>query len=478
MERQDPLQTDGRTIRLDYTNMMSDSIGGGRGIKREEIEGLLPKASVIAGNIEAKRKNGEWDFYRLPYDTETVDEVLQLAASFRDSCDDFVLLGIGGSALGGKALFHALCHPLRNILPKQDRGGIPRIFFLDNIDPVTIKSVLDFIDPERTVFNVITKSGSTVETVSQFLIVRQLLADKLGKQSVGEHLVVTTGAGENRLRDIAGEEGYPLFSIQENVAGRFSVFSPVGLFPAAMSGIDIKELLAGARYADERCRTDRLWQNPAYLSGALYYLADVGKGLNINVIMPYSDALLQVAYWFRQLWAEGLGKAETVSGKRVNVGQTPVVALGTTDQHSQLQLYTEGPFNKMVTFLQVEKYSGTVPIPPQPEQEDEYSYLGGHSLEELIRVEARATQLALTEAGRSNMSLIIPEINAFIVGQLLFMLEVQTVFTAGLYDINPMDQPGVEASKRYIYGMMGRRGFGDTATGAEESQAGKGRYIV
>jgi glucose-6-phosphate isomerase len=126
----------------------------------------------------------------------------------------------------------------------------------------------------------------------------------------------------------------------------------------------------------------------------------------------------------------------------------------------------------------VEKYSGTVPIPPQPEQEDEYSYLGGHSLEELIRVEARATQLALTEAGRSNMSLIIPEINAFIVGQLLFMLEVQTVFTAGLYDINPMDQPGVEASKRYIYGMMGRRGFGDTATGAEESQAGKGRYIV
>jgi len=328
------------------------------------------------------------------------------------------------------------------------------------------------------VFNVITRSGSTVETVSQFLVVRQLLADKLGKQSVGEHLVVTTGVGKNRLRDIAGEEGYPLFSIQENVAGRFSVFSPVGLFPAAMSGIDIKELLAGARYADERCRTDRLWQNPAYLSGALHYLADVGKGLNINVIMPYSDALLQVAYWFRQLWAEGLGKAETVSGKRVNVGQTPVVALGTTDQHSQLQLYTEGPFNKMVTFLQVEKYSGTVPIPPQPEQEDEYSYLGGHSLEELIRVEARATQLALTEAGRSNMSLIIPEINAFIVGQLLFMLEVQTVFTAGLYDINPMDQPGVEASKRYIYGMMGRRGFGDTATGVEESQAGKGRYIV
>ena len=254
--------------------------------------------------------------------------------------------------------------------------------------------------------------------------------------------------------------------------------SPVGLFPAAMSGIDILELLAGARHMDERCQSSQLWQNPAYLGGAIHYLADVRKGLNIAVMMPYSDALIQVAYWFRQLWAESLGKAETTSGKTVNVGQTPVVALGVTDQHSQLQLYSEGPYNKLITFLLVENSGDTVPIPPQPGQREEISYLGGHSLEELMKVEAQATQLALAKAGRSNMSFILPEINPFTIGQLLFLLKVQTVFTSGLYDVNPMNQPGVEASKHYTYGMMGRNGFEDRARELKEWQTKEGRYII
>ncbi len=466
------------TVRLDFSHMMSDFLGGNKGITRGEIDELIPGASSIAGNIDAKREAGEWGFYQLPYDIEAVDEVLQMAGSFQGKCDDFVVLGIGGSALGGIALFRALCHPLHNLVSKSDRGGTPRVFFLDNVDPTTFSSVLDFINLERTVFNVVTKSGSTAETVSQFLIVRQMLTERLGKESVREHLVVTTGVKVGQLRALAEEGGYPLLSIPENVGGRFSVLSPVGLFPAAMFGIDILELLAGARYADERCRTNQLWQNPAYLGGALHYLGDVRKGLNIAVMMPYSDALIQVAYWFRQLWAEGLGKAQTTSGKVVNVGQTPVVALGVTDQHSQLQLYSEGPFNKQVTFLLVENPGDAVPIPSQLEQREGISYLGGHSLEELMKIEAQATQIALVRAGRSNMSFILPEINPFTIGQHLFLLEVQTVFTGGLYDINPMDQPGVEASKHYIYGMMGRSGFEEKAREANEWQNRKGRYII
>ncbi|MEK7353629.1 MAG: glucose-6-phosphate isomerase, partial [Chloroflexota bacterium] len=181
---------------------------------------------------------------------------------------------------------------------------------------------------------------------------------------------------------------------------------------------------------------------------------------------------------FRQLWAESLGKAKNLSGEIVNVGQTPVVASGVTDQHSQLQLYSEGPFNKLITFLEVENHRQTIPIPPQPEHTEGLAYLGGHSLEELMKIEARSTQLALTKAGRSNMSLILPEINAFTVGQLLFLLEVQTVFTGGLYYVNPMDQPGVEASKQYIYGMMGRKGFEDKAREAKEWQSRKSWYII
>ncbi len=466
------------TVRLDFSHMMSDFVGGNRGITRGEIDELIPRALAIAGNIEAKRKDGEWGFYQLPYDIEAADRVLQISSSFQGKCDDFIVLGIGGSALGGIALFRALCHPLHNLTSKSDRGGTPRVFFLDNVDPTTFKSVLDLIHLERAVFNVVTKSGSTAETLSQFLIIRQMLMERIGKESVKEHLVVTTGSKQGALKALAEEEGYPLLSIPENVGGRFSVLSPVGLFPAAMSGIDVLELLAGARYMDKRCQSNQLWQNPAYLGGALHYLADVRKGLNITVMMPYSDALIQVAYWFRQLWAESLGKAETSSGEIVNVGQTPVVALGVTDQHSQLQLYLEGPFNKLITFLLLENSGETIAIPPQLEQSEEFYYLGGHSLDELMKAEAQATQLALAKAGRSNMSLILPEINPFTIGQLLFLLEVQTVFTGGLYDINPMDQPGVEASKHYIYGMMGRSGFADKAREVKEWQDRKGRYII
>ena len=467
-------------LRLDFSNMMSEFVGEERGITRKEIDELAPRASAIAADIEARRQAGELGFYQLPYATEAAGTVTKLADSLQGKCNDFVVLGIGGSALGATALFRALCHPLHNLVSKSGRGGRPRVFVLDNIDPATFKSILDFIDPQQTVFNVITKSGSTAETLSQFLIIRSFLeglTDRISKESVREHLVVTTGDG-GVLRALAEEERYPLLSIPENVGGRFSVLSPVGLFPAAMFGVDILELLAGARDMDERCRTNQLWQNPAYLGGALHYLADVKKGMNIAVMMPYSDALIQVAFWFRQLWAESLGKATDLSGKIVNVGPTPLAALGVTDQHSQLQLYSEGPFNKLITFLEVENHRQTIPIPPQPEHTEGLAYLGGHSLEELMKIEARSTQLALTKAGRSNMSLILPEINASTIGQLLFLLEVQTVFTGGLYYVNPMDQPGVEASKQYIYGMMGRKGFEDKAREAKEWQSRKSEYII
>ena len=479
MERwRDPQWVNRMTLRLDFSSMMAESIGQARGITRQEVNELAPRALSVARSIEARRKSGELGLYQLPYDLAAADEVWQMARSLRGKCSDFVVLGIGGSARGGVALSHALCHPLHNLLTKSARHGRPRIFFQDNIDPHTFKTLLDFIHPEKTIFNVITKSGNTAETVSQFLIVQQMLTEKLGKESAKEHIVVTTGTRPNSLRVLAQKAGYPLLAIPENVGGRYSVLSPVGLFPAAMLGIDILELLAGARHIDERSKSDQLWQNPAYLTGALYYLADTRKGLNIAVMMPYCDALIQVAYWFRQLWAEGLGKARTISGKTVNVGQTPVVAWGTTDQHSQLQLYTEGPFNKLITFLLVEDLGETVPIPPMISGSAEFAYLGGHSLAKLIRAEAQATRFALTQAGRSNMSLILPEVNPFTIGQLLFWLEAQTVFTGGLYDINPMDQPGVEASKQYAYSLMGRRGFEDKAREIKEWQARPRQYII
>lgn len=466
------------TVHLDFNNMMSDFAGQGRGITREEVNELAPRALEIANSIDTRVEAGELGFYELPYDTETADRIVEMAGSYRGKCDDLVILGIGGSALGATALFRALCRPQHNLLTRRARGGKPRVFVMDNVDPASFKGVLDIINPEKTVFNVITKSGGTAETLSQFLIIRQFLEDKIGKEAAREHIVVTTGPKRERLNAMAEEEGYPLLTIPENVGGRFSVLTPVGLFPAAMFGVDIKELLAGARYMDERCQTKKLLQNPAYVAGTLHYLADVKRGLNIAVMMPYSDSLIQVAFWFRQLWAESLGKAVNNAGETVNVGQTPVVASGVTDQHSQMQLYQEGPYDKLITFLTVDNPPETLAIPRMTEPREEMAYLGGHDMAELMKIEALATQLALTKAGRLNMSFTLPEVNPFTIGQLFFLLEVQTVFTGGLYDINPIDQPGVEAGKQFINGMMGRSGFEDKARESREWQEMDRRYII
>lgn len=444
-------------LRFDYSQMMAESIGPEHGITESEIQKLMPRVNGIAADINNRRAAGELGFYDLPNNPASAKEVSELAESLRAKCEDLVVLGIGGSALGGIALCRALCHPLHNLLSQAERKGAPRVFFLDNIDPLTCRAVFEKVNLEKSVFAVITKSGNTAETLSQFLIVRKLLEQKLGRAAAKDHLVIITGERPNSLRTLAEKAEYTTLSIPQNVGGRFSVLSPVGLFPAAMLGIDIFELLAGAGYMAKRCSSKSLRQNPAYLAGVLHYLGDVKKGLDIAVVMPYSDALYQVGFWFRQIWAESLGKADDVSGKKVYAGQTPVVALGATDQHSQLQLYTEGPFNKMVTFLRVENHGAALRIPRTAEID--YAYLGGHTLGELINIEARATQMALTRAGRSSMSLTLPELNPFTIGELLFMLEVQTVFTAGLYNVNPLDQPGVESSKRYIQGMMGRPGF-------------------
>jgi glucose-6-phosphate isomerase len=290
--------------------------------------------------------------------------------------------------------------------------------------------------------------------------------------------VVTTDPEKGRLREIAEREDYLTFPVPAGVGGRFSVLTPVGLLPAAIAGIDIFMLLAGARDMDGRCRISNLWKNPAYLSAVLYYLADTKKGKPIAVMMPYADALYGVADWFRQLWAESLGKRTDLDGNIVSTGQTPVRALGATDQHSQLQLYMEGSNNKLITFLAVERFHKKISMPESFADVEGVGYLGGRSLNELIAVEQKTTELALTRNKRPNLSIIVPEVNAFTLGQLLFMLEVQTVFAGGLYHINPLDQPGVEEGKQFAYGLMGRKGFEHKAKEFAERPEKSEKYII
>ncbi len=209
---------------------------------------------------------------------------------------------------------------------------------------------------------------------------------------------------------------------------------------------------------EERCRVERLSENPAGILATLLHDADHARGRPIHVLMPYSDRLRSVAFWYQQLWAESLGKAVTLSGARRPTGPTPVAALGATDQHSFLQLLMEGPEDKVVVFVEVDDHGVDPSIPKRHPEMSELAYLGGHSLGELINIERRATAEALRRVGRPNATLFMPRIDAETLGQLFMLLELATIYAGALYEVDPLDQPGVELSKRLTYGLMGREG--------------------
>jgi len=446
----------GRKITLDVNNMFAARLGEEQGIRKSQVAELKPRAREVHYRIQEQKPG----FARLPYrQDKVVSRIREMADERAGDYDNFVVLGIGGSALGNIALQTALNDPYYN-LNTGSREGYPRLFVPDNVDPERFAALLDLLDLERTVFNVISKSGSTAETMSLYLLAREAVAEEVGQERVAEHFIATTSRDSGYLIEIAEREGYPSFSIPDDVGGRFSVLTPVGLLSAAFTGVNISELLAGAAEMAERCRMEDIWENPAYLHGALQYLA-YQEGKIMSVMMPYSHALKDLADWYRQLWAESLGKEVNRRGERVNVGPTPIKALGATDQHSQVQLYMEGPYDKIITFIEVENHQRNLEMPELYRDLDGINYLGGHSLARLLNTEKQATERALTKRGRANATIKVSEVSAFTLGQLFYLLEMETAFVGELFDINTYNQPGVELGKNYTYGILGREGYQD-----------------
>jgi glucose-6-phosphate isomerase len=442
-------------LKLDYSYMMADVVGSRCGIAEVEISAEEERVLNIHRQLQASRAAGKLPFFDLP--AQDVEEIVVLADSIADRFDDLVVLGIGGSALGTRAIARALLPLHHNLFSPEQRNGRPRLFIMDNVDPVGINATLELMRPERTCFCVISKSGTTVETMSQFLIARDWVENAVG-ESFRNHFVLITDPEKGVLRKLATEQGYRSAVVPDGVGGRFSVFTAVGLLPLAVAGVDIRSLLAGAAAIAPHLDKADLTENPAYLNGLLQYLT-YRKGAHISVMMPYSDQLSEVADWYCQLWAESLGKMNDLDGKVVNVGPSPVKALGSTDQHSQLQLYMEGPFDKVVTFIGTND-SEDLSIPGATDIPD-LAYLGGQTLSKLLQSEQRATAIALARAERPNCTIMLDGVNPRSVGALLFMLEVQTVFTGALFNVDPLDQPGVEAGKVITSALMGRSGFSD-----------------
>jgi glucose-6-phosphate isomerase len=445
--------------------MFREQLDGEHGLERARLKELAGHFTTIQAEVRQRRAAGEYGFYKLIDQDATVRQIKAFAEGLGQAHDHVLVLGIGGSALGTKALLNALRRPGWNEWDDEGRDFFPRLSILENVDPTSVAAALDRIDPRRVLVNVISKSGGTAETMAQYLVVRRWLEEALGA-AASRHFVFTTDPDRGALRELAHRDRIATLDVPPDVGGRFSVLSPVGLLPAALVGIDIEELLAGAQRVVKQSDADELLQNPAALYAGLHWAADTDLGARVHVLMPYTDRLREFAEWYRQLWAESLGKRVDRGGNTVHAGPTPVGAVGATDQHSQVQLFMEGPFDKVITFAVVGDLGLDLTIPGPAEGgadgsalPPDLAYLPGHSLGELLRAEYEATSTALAQMGRMSCTLVLPDLTAATIGETIMFFQLATGYAGAWYGIDPFDQPGVELGKRLTYAAMGRPGY-------------------
>lgn len=401
----------------------------GPGPARDRFDRHLAATAAGLERLRQAHRDGSLPLLRLPERTDDLAAAASVAAEFRQRFDHVLVLGMGGSTLGGKAL-HALA----------DQGfgpppGTPRLTFLDSIDPATFVALERALDPARTGIVAISKSGSTAETLSQLLH----LLDWLGDRRASERVVAIAEPTDNPLRRLAERLGARSFDHDPKVGGRYSVLSLVGLLPALIAGLDAGAVRAGAAavWGQVARATDPASAPPAV--GAALAAAAADAGLGITVLMPYADRLAEFGLWYRQLWAESLGK----QGK----GTTPIRAMGPVDQHSQLQLYLEGPADKLYTVVTVASGGQGRRLDPSRADDPRLAYLAGRTVGDLLAAEARATVETLSQHGRPVRTIALPRLDEAGFGALFMQFMLETILTADLIGVDPFDQPAVESGK-------------------------------
>ena len=453
-------------LTLDYANCLAARVGP-HGLSDDTVAAHADHLAGLTRTLNQTRGTG-WERWRQlwhePMRTAHLTRVLAVANECEGRFENLVVLGIGGSALGNIAIQSALNKPTYNLLPHADRPG-PRVFVVDNVDPANLASELRVCDPRETLFNVVSKSGETAETAAQFMIIRQRLQDSVGSRWA-DHVVAITDPERGTMRTICDQAGITTLPVPDGVGGRFSALSPVGLFSAAMAGIDIEALLDGARAMDERCSNEDAVQNPAAVLAHL--LVQLGNGSPDrqakpnHVLMPYANALKLMGDWYAQLWAESLGKKFDLGGNEIFAGYTPISALGTTDQHSQVQLYREGPNDKVIGFMQVDDFGDAQSLTiPTGMGVEAIAYLEGKRMVDLLNAEKRATEYALVESQRPNYTIRVPQIDAHHIGEFIALWQIATAYAGLMLNIDAYDQPAVETGKKATFGLMGREGYGD-----------------
>lgn len=452
-------------ISIDYGLAMAGGIGEKHAPSDADLDAIAPEVAAAVTAVLERSRGGDLGFFSLPDDRRPLAAIDAWLETLSPAIEEVLVLGIGGSSLGGRAIYHALSGPPELARPAPGRR---RLHFPDNSDPWQLAALLEQLPPQRTLAIVASKSGGTVETAAQYLAVRRWMAEALGEEAAQRHLVVITDPASGPLRELARAEKLTAFDIPPNVGGRFSVLTPVGLVPARLAGHDARAMLDGAAAMARACERSSVWENPAALLAALHVIHHRRHGRGTHVLMPYADALRPFAAWYVQLWAESLGKRRNRRGEVVEGGPTPLAAVGATDQHAQVQLFMEGPRDKLLTFVAVRQHPADLSIPAS---QGPFAYLGGHTFGSLLDAERRGTALALGRDGRPSITLRMDAVNATSLGALFFLYEAATAVAGELYDVNAFDQPGVESGKRLAAGLLGKPGTEDAAREARDSEA-------
>jgi len=431
-------------LKLNFDNLSADVVGEDNGISSSEWSAQVESFAKAHEQFMSWRESGDAVFFDMPSNAQMIGEFEEVAAGVRKNFENVIVLGIGGSALGLSCLARATLKPFYNVLDHKQRGGTPRLFVSDNIDPETFNTLLMSLDPNATFVNVISKSGGTTETMAQFALAKRWLEKGVGAKWK-DHVAATTDPESGKLRAYVKENDLRAFEVPPKLGGRFSVLSAVGLLPAACVGIDIAEVLKGAASMAKQCDVADAQENPGYRIGAVQHIISSVKKKNVTVMMPYADRLGLFGDWFAQLWAESLGK----DGK----GQTVVKSLGATDQHSQIQLFMEGPHDKLLTFVGVEKFGDDGPALDEPFPS--FEYLKGGKLGTILNAELKATSTALAKQGHPSMTIKVDEVNEYSMGELFMLYEVACAYCGALMQINPFNQPGVELGKKLTKEILG-----------------------
>jgi len=440
----------------DFNNLISDYIGEKNGITRQEINNLsafFERARTAVFDNATAEHRAVFDIL----DNVEIDRIEQLACEIRAECDNFVVLGVGGSALGSEAIFEAMRSPGYNFLPRESRGA-PRFFVEDSIDPETMNGLLSCIELDETVFCVVSKSGRTTETMTQFLYVRDLCEQRFGDKW-SRHFVVLTDDNDNFLHRYAIQENLRTLIIPTKLGGRYSVLSVVGLLPASVLGLNIRAIVSGAKLMLDSCKRENIWQNAPLLSSAINYL-NYKKGKSIAVMIPYSETMREFDNWFCQLWGESIGRNTLLSGRTLTgaerIGQTPIQVTGPSVQHSQFQLYLEGPDDKIFTFIGIENFDNDIPLPSKLDDVFGKKVAQGKTFGNLLNVERIASAYALKTFGKPNETILVESVCEETLGKLFMFFILKMLFMGAMLEINPFGQPAVESIKGEVARIVDR----------------------